>query len=455
MTLDARVRPVQVGIPMLDGVVADLQEVRSRIAVLQAAEAELFARAVTVIRVREDERYRSGGAAIGHGSQLAVREVQAELAAACRVSEYTVARRLNQAHALFDRFAATGWEFACGRIDAGHVEAIVDIGADLSDDQVRTQYENVALEWAATETPTRLRGLLADLVTRLDPDGVEERVQDAVTRRRVTVRDLEPGLSRLAIDGPVAQIHGIHDRLTRIATELSGDNAGVQAGATGGPRDGDGDPLDDRTIAQLRADIAADLLLTGVPEGHGMDDAERARLAEIRGVVHIEMPAAILTGHAHGGAILPGHGPADSATARILAADAPTWTRIFRDPVTRVPHNVDTYRPSKKQKRLLRARDLRCRFPGCRRAARGPDRNADLDHTLAWADGGPTAIDNLAHLCRRHHTLKHDTDWTVQQLPGGILRWTAPTLRVHHDRPPGTVVFIPTEDDCDDPPPPF
>jgi hypothetical protein len=120
-----------------------------------------------------------------------------------------------------------------------------------------------------------------------------------------------------------------------------------------------------------------------------------------------------------------------------------------------LPHTVDTYRPSKKQKRLLRARDVRCRFPGCRRPARGSDRNADLDHSLAWVDGGTTAIDNLAHLCRRHHTLKHETDWTVEQLPGGILRWTTPTLRTHDDRPPGTVVFIPTDDDSDDPPPPF
>ena len=66
-----------------------------------------------------------------------------------------------------------------------------------------------------------------------------------------------------------------------------------------------------------------------------------------------------------------------------------------------------------------------------------------MDHTVDAARGGPTEHTNLAHLCRRHHTLKHETAWRVKQLPGGILEWTGPTGRTYHDRPPGVVTFVP------------
>ncbi|MCK9794063.1 HNH endonuclease [Isoptericola sp. 4D.3] len=77
----------------------------------------------------------------------------------------------------------------------------------------------------------------------------------------------------------------------------------------------------------------------------------------------------------------------------------------------------------------LEARDGSCRFPGCTR----PAPRCDVDHTVAWADGGRTTADNLAHLCRRHHVLKHETRWRAHQEPDGSLVWTSPTGRVSRD----------------------
>jgi len=104
------------------------------------------------------------------------------------------------------------------------------------------------------------------------------------------------------------------------------------------------------------------------------------------------------------------------------------------------------YRPSADLLRALRVRDEHCRFPGCRQ----PVRRCDVDHTHDAALGGQTHIDNLAHLCRRHHTLKHATDWQVRQLGGGSLEWTSPTGLVYVDVPTPTLRFIPSGD-----PPPF
>ena len=72
-----------------------------------------------------------------------------------------------------------------------------------------------------------------------------------------------------------------------------------------------------------------------------------------------------------------------------------------------------------------------------------PTRRCDADHTLDFARGGPTATENLANLCRRHHTLKHQTSWTVVQRHGGVLEWTSPTGSTYTDRPVSTVAFAP------------
>ena len=68
--------------------------------------------------------------------------------------------------------------------------------------------------------------------------------------------------------------------------------------------------------------------------------------------------------------------------------------------------------------RAVRARDVTCRFPGCRRAA--DSAGTDLDHTIPYPTG-PTSATNLAALCRRHHRLKHTAGWTVTLHPTGTM----------------------------------
>ena len=55
-------------------------------------------------------------------------------------------------------------------------------------------------------------------------------------------------------------------------------------------------------------------------------------------------------------------------------------------------------------------RDQHCAFPGCSRLPIG----CDAHHIVHWADGGATSLDNLILLCRKHHTLIHQTPWQVQ-----------------------------------------
>ncbi|MGY1694589.1 hypothetical protein ACI780_06700 [Geodermatophilus sp. SYSU D00814] len=63
------------------------------------------------------------------------------------------------------------------------------------------------------------------------------------------------------------------------------------------------------------------------------------------------------------------------------------------------PGESPGYRPAAALDRFVRARDRRCRFPGCRRPV---PRHGELDHHTPWP-AGPTAAANLAGYCTGHH----------------------------------------------------
>jgi hypothetical protein len=59
----------------------------------------------------------------------------------------------------------------------------------------------------------------------------------------------------------------------------------------------------------------------------------------------------------------------------------------------------------------------------------------DLDHTLAYANGGRTCECGLAPLCRRHHRLKQSQGWLLRQESPGIMHWTTPAGRQYITTP--------------------
>ncbi len=83
---------------------------------------------------------------------------------------------------------------------------------------------------------------------------------------------------------------------------------------------------------------------------------------------------------------------------------------------------TNAYRPSAELTALVKARDGRCRFPGCCVAARF----CDLDHVRPWPTG-PTTATNLLTLCRRHHRIKQRPGWRLHLAPDGTTTWTDPT----------------------------
>jgi hypothetical protein len=78
------------------------------------------------------------------------------------------------------------------------------------------------------------------------------------------------------------------------------------------------------------------------------------------------------------------------------------------------------------QRLALELRDGGCTFPGCDRPASW----SDAHHVHWWERGGPTDIDNLVLLCRRHHVLVHEGGWYYGRDPtSGVVEVRPPELR--------------------------
>ncbi|KJQ55431.1 HNH endonuclease signature motif containing protein [Microbacterium sp. SA39] len=377
--------------------------------------------------------------------ELAARTVASEMAAALRVSDRTVQARMADAVWRVERFPLVWAAQGSGRISATHARAICDAAEHLEDPTDRDAYSAEMVAFAESESPNRVSRHGRRVAERFQPRSIDERHADAREKRSVWVKDVGDGMTQLGLLGPSALVHGVFERLTAMAKS-------VQSQESGSNSDSDSDSVqeqsiraaDSRTLNQIRADIALDLLLSGAPAGHDTPDG---LLAAITASVSVTVPVTSLMGRGTAPAELNGRTPMDLATARRLAGAASGWDRILTHPITGALLAVDRYRPSSELKRHLRARDQRCRFPTCGH----PATHSDIDHHHDAALGGTTTENNLGHLCRRHHVLKHHSSWQVEPLGDGVYAWTSPTGRTYIDKPPpqNTVTF--TEDDSSPP----
>ena len=88
------------------------------------------------------------------------------------------------------------------------------------------------------------------------------------------------------------------------------------------------------------------------------------------------------------------------------------------------PGPSPTYRPGVALDRFVRARERRCRQPGCRNRV---PRGGELDHHVPWPEG-PTSAGNLTGFCGNHHRGKHQAPgWHYDLASDGILTVGTPS----------------------------
>src|SRR5690625_2029995 len=121
---------------------------------------------------------------------------------------------------------------------------------------------------------------------------------------------------------------------------------------------------------------------------------------------------------------LQGYGPISPDVARALALGG-TWQRLLVDPHSGAVLDVGRrrYRPPAELAAFVRERDRTCVRPGCST----PAQNCDLDHTVPWNQGGPTAATNLTAICATDHAIKTLGAFQLRHREDAGYEWITPT----------------------------
>lgn len=396
------------------------------------AEDALLAQA-SARQVRCIDRARQYSEAIAAGAarpridgwtadRLARREITTELACALRISERRAENMVEESRALVHTLPSTLAALDAGDITYSHARVIVDQSYSIDKD-ARAGFEEVLLPVARASTVTKLERKARRLREQLLPETITARHLKSVADRHVELCPDRDGMAWLNAWLPAETAHGIYAKLTQRAESLKC-------------------PDETRTLAQLRADVFADLLV----DGHTVGDWPIG----IQATVLVTVPALSLVGRTDNPGILEGHGPIDPDTARRIAGTAKSWVRLLTHPETGAVLSVgrDRYSVPPDLRLWLRVRDETCRHPGCNRLAR----HCHIDHTKAWEHDGPTNHDNLAHLCESHHRDKHHTAWDLAQIGGGVLEFTSPAGRKYTTEPATAIHLSPHHAPTDPPP---
>jgi len=353
----------------------------------------------------------------------------AEIAGVLTVSERSAAALISEALSLIKSLPLTLGALRAGTVSWQHARVMVDEAAGLSPAGAAALEEHFLDPDASSPArgcfagelvPGRFRAKAKTWRERHHPTSIEARHTRGAADRRVEFHPDRDGMAWLSAYLPAAEAAGIFDRLTSTARALQG-------------------PDEPRTLAQLRADVAAGLLLGGRSGASG--DAACAGPREFvstrpidrapvpRAQVLVTVPVLSLLGLTDEPAMLDGFGPIPPSMARRLVADgADSFYRVLVDPRDGAPLEIGrtSYRIPKAMRQWLRLRDAKCSFLGCNNSSL----DTEADHLLAWANGGTTGISNLGQPCRKHHRLRHTTAWQpTSATPQKPPEWVSPTGR--------------------------
>lgn len=386
------------------------------------------------------------------------------LARLLRIDAGEARARVARAADLGPRFALTGQPLppilsatadavAAGAVSTGQVQVIIECLDAIAPDApagVWPVAERVLLAAAEHESPRELRRTAAELLARLDPDGLEP-AETQIERRR--------GFSLMKHRDGSSSPRGLWTAEVTAQWEAILDSLAAPQPA--------GDQPDDRTASQRRHDAMGDAALrlltsatlpanAGVPvtvlatitlseltaaaaAGSGAVDGPPTPqfcLAELARAAGIDLGSGDgeidLGRMSPGGLALLGHGQLISAAQLLrIACDAAVIPVVFNDAGGVLAYGRERRLASRGQRLALVARDGGCTFPGCDRPAAW----TEVHHIHEWAAGGATDLDNMVLLCRFHHRHFAALGWQVRMSTDGLPDWIPPPWLDHQRRP--------------------
>ena len=391
----------------------------ARLVALEGEINRLYAEQLDVINAIDDTARRSR-------HELDKTFVAEDIAAALRVSSMTAADRLGFAREL-RRMPRLFDLLRCGEVTVMHARVAARQTLLLPEREQVDAFLDRVLPKAMDASVGQFNRSCQRAAIAVGADPAKRRAK-AYADRRIASRPADDGMGELYGFLPADDIAAIMTKVETSARRVA--------------------PGDERTLEQKRADAFVAAVLGSTGDGK----------PTVRTTVNVVTVAESTLAGADGEpADLARFGAITAEHARDLAAAENVRLRRFVTDTTgrllditddrcdprRTPgHLLDYGRtvriPPAALDQYVRARDVTCRFPGCTASAQ----TAELDHIIAWIDGGNTSANNLHALCRRHHHVKHEAGWKVHRRDDGTTVWRSPTGRSYevppHDyRPPG------------------
>jgi hypothetical protein len=379
-----------------------------------------------------------------------------ELAVVTNATVHSAGRLAADSYVLVERLPCVWAALADGELDWSRAKVFVDALGSTAGGVAETVAPRVLPE-AVSLSLGRLRARLLREALAEDSAAADRRRREAEQRADVRVHPTGDGMSELVAELPAPVAAACWSTVDELAWMVKND----------------GDP---RPIGQLRSGVLADLILRPWDDSRPAVTAALTVVAPLSSLTGAGGEPAEVDGQpitaAHVrelleqlGAVCPGglQAPIDgSLQVAVTASDGALLAtagrreleRVARRgcpdhpargagpgtdadcgcPVAGAPPPVGRYVPTPAQRRFVKHRDRTCRHPNCGQ----PVGRVDLDHAIAYADGGPTDCDNLCCLCRRHHRLKtHARGWRFVLTRDGRLRVTTPSGVTRTTRPPG------------------
>ncbi|WP_282826015.1 HNH endonuclease signature motif containing protein [Gulosibacter sediminis] len=407
---------------------AKLEQTGAYLKMMGLAQAYAVAEHRTYAQLQE----RSSVASPDDLLRLNLRSIVAEFGIHTNESDTALLNRAYDAHRLGTDFVVWLDPLREAAVTMRHARALLRHAGIVPDARL-DEYASKVLEFAKGATVAATDAFARKLAAELGAEEFEAAFEHEYQARHVTIEDREFGMSRITADVPTMQARAMYDLMNQQAKALREENVNeadehrrrVREAQSRGeelsPEDAEfiEDP---RTVRQLMADLFVETFLTTTPQS--MHEYEAKGRSRVTAMVSIVIPVMNLLNPdaPRDVATINGMTPVSMTEARGMASTAKCFQRILTDPITGHVLTVDSRNPTPSMRRFLQARDQVCLFPGCRR----PAHQSELDHTKPWAAGGKTDVENLGHLCPKHHTLKHQRPWECEQLGNGWVRWRTP-----------------------------
>lgn len=421
-------------LPQLDPNVSDAERIEqvSLLEQLQGASAGTAVGVMLDLETSQVEQQRARGVpARRRGADVA-----SQIALACKVSPSAGSRRLGRARALRQDLPQTLAALRSGSISERVAEAGVRQTSHLTPDLRHLVDAELAARlpgWSPREAESAARRSAYEH----DPEGSVERIARAAKDRAVWSRPAPDCMSKISALLPVKQGVAAYAALDQRARELRAQG-------------------DERSLAQLRADIFSQRLTGAEREGDIdvevgltisadalLDDGDEPAYLEGHGPIPAALARAIVAGNAQQDLDATGHPVGDTerldehapgclaSAGRGEVARGTAWVRrIFTDPIDGTVTAIDPRRRlfSGALRRLIDARDRVCRTPFCDAPIR------HRDHVTPYGDGGGTTASNGRGTCAHCNYVREMPGWTAATTQPGHPH---PESRAGHADPPG------------------